>query len=171
MAGLGNDCYGSYAAIGRCTSGRTSGCAKGSSEPMRAGGGELRAWLASLPFSVGPTINVGRSRPSVPIERYGPPFLLLGVHRMLGFFVKLILQSEARLVGFDRLNGGHDGLNPVIHFELAEFAGGDRAISGVVIGETRVPPDSGVKILRQMKPGLVRSGLIFGAIHVNQIGE
>src|SRR5215469_7738678 len=74
--------------------------------------------------------------------------LLLGVQRMFGFFVKLILQSEALLIGFDGLNGFHDGLNPVVHFELTEFARGDRTISGVVIRETRVPPDSSVKILR-----------------------
>lgn len=63
-------------------------------------------------------------KPAALSER-GPPFLLLGIERMLGFFVKLILQLEARLIGFDRLNGLDDSLNPVVHFELAEFACGD----------------------------------------------
>src|SRR5215472_2502435 len=98
MAAFGNDCYGGYTAIGRCTSGRTPGCAKGSFEAMPAAGGDLRRMLVSLPLPVGPTIDVGRSRPQYSIAKPSAPeqalwatFLLLGLHRMLGFFVKLIL--------------------------------------------------------------------------------
>jgi hypothetical protein len=46
------------------------------------------------------------------------------IERMLTFFVKVILQPQALIVGLDSANGCGDGINPRVHFKFTEFPGG-----------------------------------------------
>ena len=56
MAAFGNDCYGGYIAVGRCTSGRAPGAQKDHARPGTPPGGDLRRLLASLSLLVGPML-------------------------------------------------------------------------------------------------------------------
>ena len=65
---------------------------------------------------------------------------------MFAFFVEFVLELETliiRLCGPNGLDGGGD---PIVHVPLAELPGGDRAVTGVVVGKAGVPPDAGVDV-------------------------
>ena len=60
---------------------------------------------------------------------------------MFALLVKFILELETLVVGFYGANGFDGGGNPIVHVPLAEFFGGDGAVTGIVIREAGVPPD------------------------------
>src|SRR5277367_3146498 len=89
---------------------------------------------------------------------------------MLALFVELGLELEALVVGFYGANGVSNCRNPRVHFECAELFGREGAITGVMIWESRVPPDSGVHVVRQIHAFLIGSGFACGAVLMHQVG-
>src|SRR5439155_16077683 len=65
-------------------------------------------------------------------------WLLRRLQRMLALLVELILQPQALLVRFDRLDCLDDGVDPRLCLEIAQLARCDRAVARVVIRKTRV---------------------------------
>jgi len=59
--------------------------------------------------------------------------------------------------------------NPIVHVPLAEFPGGDRTVTGVMVRKAAVPPDAGVHVVRQVHEFLVAAGFAGGAIEVHQV--
>src|SRR5690242_20917056 len=96
--------------------------------------------------------------------------LLLGVERMLALFVEFVLQFQAGVIGFNGANAFGDVVDEAVHVPLAEFLGGDGTITGIVIGETRVPPDAGVKAFGKFLAVKVGAGFVFGAVEMDEVG-
>src|SRR5260370_27670431 len=91
------------------------------------------------------------------------------IKRMLALFIEFVLKLEALVVGLCSANGFDDGGNPIVHVPFAEFARGDRTVSGVVVGKAGVPPDAGVYIFGQGRAFLVAAGFGVRAFAVNQL--
>src|ERR1700674_596956 len=89
--------------------------------------------------------------------------------RMFALFVKLVLEFEARVVTLRGANGFYDGSDPSFHVPLAKFFGRDGAVAGVMIRESRVPPDSSVEIFGQLHALLILAGFACSAVEVNEI--
>src|SRR6478672_6379393 len=73
-----------------------------------------------------------------------------GVQRMLAPLVELVLEPQTFLVRLDGADRLHDGIDPRLRLERAELARRDGAFAGVVVRESRVPPDAGVQAVRQL---------------------
>ena len=96
--------------------------------------------------------------------------LLFGIQWMLRFIVKLILQAQTVLVSLYCLDNACNRLDPPVHLKFAKLAGGKRAVARIMIGETGIPPDSGVRRRRADRGGAGRApDSLRGTIHVNQI--
>src|SRR5436305_2599902 len=95
--------------------------------------------------------------------------LLRGVEWMLAPLVELVLQPETLLVRLDGADRLHDGVDPSSRLELPELARRDRAFTGVVVRESRVPPDASVQIPRQSQAALIGTGFLRGPIEVHEI--
>src|SRR5215469_1085112 len=83
--------------------------------------------------------------------------LLRRVERVLALFVELILDLEARVIGLDRPNGIDNRGNPALHVPLAQLFCDHRAVTRIVLGEARIPPDAGVKKAREVLAFLIRA--------------
>src|ERR1700678_2604441 len=88
---------------------------------------------------------------------------------MTALSVKFILQLQADVVCFHRADSLYDGADPPIDLKLSQFPRRCRAVTGIMIGKARVPPDSGVNILRKIEPVLVGARFLASAILVNRI--
>src|SRR5882724_6042853 len=97
-------------------------------------------------------------------------FLRAGLQGMGRLLEELVLELEAFLVCLDGARGLYDSVNPGLHSELAELSRGQRTIPGIVVGKTRVPPDSGIDVIRQLLPSEISAGLATGAILMHQFG-
>src|SRR5467141_1365346 len=110
----------------------------------------------------------------VPLARIAVAYYALeswpSIEGMFALFVEFVLEFEALLVGFRGANGFDDSGDPVVHVPLAEFTGGHRTVTGVVVREAAVPPDAGVDIVRQVYAFLVCAGFAGGAIEVDEVG-
>src|SRR5439155_26061084 len=93
-------------------------------------------------------------------------FLWSRIQRMLNLLEKFVLNLQTFLISLDRTYGIHNCVLPHFHFELAQLTSCCGPVSGIVIGKTRVPPDSRVEIRGKLHPRLVSAGLTLGAIHV-----
>src|SRR5439155_26177969 len=103
-------------------------------------------------------------------SRAFPIAVLLGrVQRMLAPLVELILQAQALLVRFHGADGLRDAVDPRLRLELAELARRHGTFAGIVIGETRVPPDAGVQPFRQLQARLIGTRFLRGAIQVHEV--
>ncbi len=89
---------------------------------------------------------------------------------MFALFVEFVLELEALVVGLCGANGFDGGGDPVVHVPLAEFPGGDGAVTGVVVRKACVPPDAGVHAFWQVHSFLVAAGFAGGAIEVDEVG-
>src|SRR5437867_2387206 len=83
---------------------------------------------------------------------------------VLHLLEKLVLDLQTLHISLDRAYGVHNCVLPHFHFEFAQLARGYRPISGIVIGEARIPPDSSVEVRRKLHPRLVGSRLTLGTI-------
>src|SRR5215211_3466367 len=69
------------------------------------------------------------------------------VQRVLAPLVELVLKPQTFLVRLDGADGLHDGVDPRLRLELPKLARRNGAFTGVVVRESRVPPDAGVQTL------------------------
>lgn len=101
-----------------------------------------------------------------------PPVWALGtrVQRVFAFFVELVLEFEALVVGFGGLGGFDDGIDVALHVPFAKLPGGDRTVAGIVIGKAGIPPNAGVEVFRKMEAILIGAGFAGGAAEVDEIG-
>jgi hypothetical protein len=90
---------------------------------------------------------------------------------VLALFVELILQLEARVVGFHGADCLHQSIDPPIHLKLSQLLGCGGAVAGIVVGKARVPPDAGVDIFGKILTMLVGAGFARGAIDVDVSGR
>ncbi len=89
---------------------------------------------------------------------------------MLGILVELVLEFEAGVVGFNGAKPFDNGVNPAVEIPLAEFGARDGAVPGIVIGETRVPPNACVDLFGEFDAALVSAGFLLGAIEMDEAG-
>src|ERR1700722_1032426 len=94
--------------------------------------------------------------------------LLLRIERMLALLVELVLDSQAVVVGFHRLDAIDNRLDPILHVPFAKLFRRRRAVTRIMLWKTRVPPDTGVKLFRQCNALLVGSRFAGGTIDVRQ---
>src|SRR5256885_7969694 len=98
-----------------------------------------------------------------------PTSLLLRIERMLRFIEELVLQAQATLIGLHSPNDLRDRIYPPIHLESAKLPGGQRAVAGIMIGESSVPPDPGIDAVRQVDMALVAARFTGSSVNVHQI--
>ena len=89
---------------------------------------------------------------------------------MFALLEEFVLKSKALVIGFDGADGFDNGGDPVVHVPFAQFAASDGAVTGIVIGETGVPPNTGVKAFRKIDAMLVGARFGGGAVEVHEIG-
>lgn len=89
---------------------------------------------------------------------------------MLRFFVEFGLEFQGGGVGFDGADGFDDLVDPGVHQDFAEFPGGEGAVAGIVVGESGVPPDSGVDVGGEVEAILIGAGLGGSAVEMDKIG-
>src|SRR5712664_4703227 len=77
---------------------------------------------------------------------------------MFALFVEFVLEFEALIVCLCGANGFDGGGDPIVHVPLAEFPGGDRTVTGIMVRKAAVPPDTGVHVVRQVHASLVAAG-------------
>src|SRR5215467_4026175 len=81
--------------------------------------------------------------------------LFRSVERVLAPLVELVLKPQTYLVRFHGADRLDDGIDPRLRLELAELARRDGAFAGVMIRESRVPPDAGVQTIWQFHAPLI----------------
>lgn len=89
---------------------------------------------------------------------------------MFGFFVELVLEFEAGVIGFDGAKAFDNSSNPPVEIPLAKFRTGDGAVAGIMVGEAGVPPDACVDLFGELDATLVGAGFLFGSIEMDKIG-
>src|SRR2546426_6526778 len=90
---------------------------------------------------------------------------------MLAPLVELVLQSQAFLVGFDGADRLYDAVDPRLRLEIAELTRRGGTFPGIVIRETRVPPDAGVETFRQLQARLIGTRFLRRAIQMHEVGS
>jgi len=79
------------------------------------------------------------------------------------------LQFEALVIGLDGLESLGDLLRLLLLLILAQLLVARFALTGVMIGETRIPLDATVDSIGQRVAVEVRAGLFLSAIHVHEV--
>src|SRR5579885_200956 len=88
---------------------------------------------------------------------------------MAALFIELVLQFQTFVVRFHRADCPYDGVYPALQVGFALLLGSGGSVAGIVIGESRVPPDASVDIVREFHTLLVGAGFVPGPIYVNQV--
>src|SRR5438034_7202738 len=101
--------------------------------------------------------SIFRLRCAVPlfIAAISSQSLLPRVERMPCLLIELVLQLQAGIVSLYRLDRLHQSADPPVHLKLPEIFRSGGAVTGIMIWKTRVPPDAGVNIFRQILVVLV----------------
>src|SRR5918996_5886704 len=128
-------------ATGACAR-RTPVTARGRSRAKRAGTGHLRRASILTKLHVHEPQREGGSTGGGEARAIAPSHLLASIQRTPAPLVELILQAQTLLVGFDGADRLHDAVDPRLRRELTELAGRDGSLAGVVVRESRIPPDA-----------------------------
>ena len=90
----------------------------------------------------------------------GTAALRLRVQRMFALLVELILQFQAGVVGFHCFDRLYDRIHPPLHLIFAQLFRGRGAFAGIMEGEARVPPDTGIDAFGETLAVLVGAGFV-----------
>lgn len=96
--------------------------------------------------------------------------LRLRIQRVLALFIEFVLQLQAYVVGFDGSDRFDDCIDPPIHLKFSQLFCRCGTVTGVVIGEARVLPDTGVDVFGKGLAVLVGAGFGVGAVEVDRVG-
>src|SRR5690242_15163192 len=96
--------------------------------------------------------------------------LLLRIDRVRGLLEEFFLQPGAYLVGLDGSDRAGNGVGTDLLKSCSTSGRGTGSIALVVVGESRIPPNTRINVGRQVEPLLVGTRLRAGAFRMSELG-